>query len=479
MNNSFRLFGFNGAAPVAILAAGTALLGGCQKNENAGGTPQAIEVSVQKNSFREVTSKLDAGGNLYAYLSTEQWLDGLSGKVEGFREWFKDIPQMSESDREGIDKVITVVSSLIKHCGIEDISGVGMSSIMREKGIYRSRFVVHHYPGRGSGFLWNICGDKSHSLQAMDWLPATTALAAYTDFDLSLLWATIQKEAEVANIPDLTSALKEAPGQFESGTGLKLAEVLASLANEYGLVLTLDDSNKISVPMGGQSKFSMPEPGILFAIKVNNDLIYNRVAELLKENPSVIKTETNGLKMMTMPVPIPVPINLRPSMARSGDYLLIASSDALIQEAVAVKAGKKPGLKSTDEFKRMSHDIPETGNEFAFMSERFGKTITDIQMQAIQVNGGNASLTGLFQRFINLSGPASGFSVAGNGPEGWVTTANGTRNPANIILLPAVIVPAVAAGFIMPAVRRAEPITIPPPSGQKLGTRGNSSDGSR
>ncbi len=111
--------------------------------------------------------------------------------------------------------------------------------------------------------------------------------------------------------------------------------------------------------------------------------------KLFKDNPAVIKTDKEGLKMRTMPLPIPLPINLRPSVARSGDYLLIASTDALIELALDVKAGKQPGLKSTEEFKRMSHDMPEQGNQFSFMSERFGKAITDVQMQAMSANTGN------------------------------------------------------------------------------------------
>src|SRR5215468_1413702 len=35
-------------------------------------------VSAEKTSFKEVTSQLDPGGNLYLYLGTAQWLEGLS-----------------------------------------------------------------------------------------------------------------------------------------------------------------------------------------------------------------------------------------------------------------------------------------------------------------------------------------------------------------------------------------------------------------
>jgi hypothetical protein len=446
----------------------------------ARGAEQSDAGSIQKNSFKAVTSQLDPGGNLYAYLSTEQWLDGLSGKVSGIRDWFKDLP-MNRDEREHVNKVIDVLASLIQHCGIEDISGVGMSSIVKEKGLYRSRFVVHHYPGKGSGFLWTMFGEKPHGLPGMELLPATTAIASFSDFDLGLLWSAIQKEVDNAGIPEVSDALKQVPDGFEGATGLKLSEVLASLGNEFGLVITLDDAKKISIPLGGDKSMDVPEPGILLAIKVKNDLIFNRVGELLKENPAIVKTEKDGLKMLTMPVPLPIPVNLRPSVARSGDYLFIASSDALIQEALDVKAGAKPGLKSTAEFARLSHDIPMQGNQFSFLGEKFGKTMLDVQMQAMKMNsgGGNGSagMVSIFQKLNGLMGPSASFNTSANGPEGWLTTGNGTQNPANIVLLPVVIIPAVVAGVMVPMVTRQAVTARHMESPTRPATRANKPDG--
>jgi len=57
---------------------------GCgKKEETKSSTPPqptqpAAVVSAEKTSFNEVTAQLDPGGSLYAYLSTSQWLEGLS-----------------------------------------------------------------------------------------------------------------------------------------------------------------------------------------------------------------------------------------------------------------------------------------------------------------------------------------------------------------------------------------------------------------
>ena len=134
---------------------------GCGKKEapTAGQNPTttgqkgAVIVSAEKTSFNEVTSQLDAGGNFYLYLGTAQWLDGLSTKVSGWQQVFESMPELKADDRAKVDKAFGIATRLIKDSGVEDISGVGLSSIEIEKGLYRNKMLLHHYPGKGSGFL--------------------------------------------------------------------------------------------------------------------------------------------------------------------------------------------------------------------------------------------------------------------------------------------------------------------------------------
>jgi len=69
----------------------------CYKKIRAGSTKPEL-VSAEKNSFKEVASQLDAGGNLYLYVGTEQLLSGISTKVSDLRE-FRD--GAAESRRKG------------------------------------------------------------------------------------------------------------------------------------------------------------------------------------------------------------------------------------------------------------------------------------------------------------------------------------------------------------------------------------------
>src|SRR5665213_2732359 len=113
---------------------------------------------------------------------------------------------------------------------------------------------------------------------------------------------------------------------------MKWDDVINSLDGEFGIVMTLDDSKTVTIPLPSQA-LEIPEPALMLVIKVKNDAIFKRLDGVLKQKglPGLISVNQNGLQMRTMPVPLPLPITLRPSIALSGGYLFIATSDALIQ----------------------------------------------------------------------------------------------------------------------------------------------------
>ena len=367
--------------PAALLIGLVAILNnGCGKKDSsiAGPSGQPV-VSAEKTSFNDVTSQLDPGGNFYLYLGTAQWLDNLSGKIGAWRQTFLAMPNLKPEDTANVNKAFDLITCLIKDSGIEDVSGVGMSSVEIEKGVFRNKAVLHHYPGKGAGFLWQLAGSGPHPLVGLDFLPSDTALAVFSDCNLPVLWSVAQKEVSKADLPQAQEWLDKLPAEFEQKTQVKWDAFLNSLGGEFGLVITLDPSNNIPVPLPGGAT-QIPTPGILFAAKVNDDTIFNRIDTALKDNPQVISVNNSTLKMRTMPVPVPFVGELRPSAASSGGYLFIASTDALIDQALAVKSGRQPGLKSTDEFKHLSAGLPDQGNHFCYLSQQFAETLMKFGM---------------------------------------------------------------------------------------------------
>ena len=443
--------------PALVLAGVLATLNyGCGKNPaSSGGENPAGEsktpavVPVEKTSFTEVTSQLDPGGNFYMYLGTAQWLDGLSAKVGKWRQTFAAMPGLKPEDATNVNKAFDIVTRLIKDSGIEDVSGVGLSSVEIEKGVFRNKALLHHYPGKGNGFLWQLAGKEPHPLTGLDLLPADTALAVFSDADLPVLWTVAQKEIAQSNLPKAQEWMEKLPAKFEQKTKVKWDAFLNSLGGEFGLIVTLDQSNNIPVPLPGGA-MQIPAPGLLLAVKVNDDTIFNRIDEQLKANPQVISVDKPGLKMRTVPVPVPFIGELRPSTASSGGYLFIATSDALIDDALAVKSGQKPGLKATDVFKHLAQGLPDHGNQFCYMSRLFAETLIQAQQQAMASNARTEPQMAQWMRSFYRNRPAFAYSVGINTPDGCLTIGNGSQSYANAVLLPAVAVPAMLAAIAIP-----------------------------
>ncbi len=450
-----KLSRFNAARAVALLS--FLALTGCKKEQAPPTLPQKPGVAIRSaepTSFEQVTSKLDAGGNLYCYLSTEQWLAGVSKKVAGWRSLLAAIPELKPEDRENLDKTFAIVTNFIQHSGIEDVSGFGMSSIARETNFYHSKLVLHHDAGKGAGFLWKMFGLKPHALDGLDLLPATTALAAFTDLDAPMAWSVIQTQVGQSGFPQAEELFKRLPDGFEQATGLAWDRVLASLGGEFGFAVTLDDTKVISIPAsGGGDPVQISEPALLLVAKVKDDTIFNRIDRALAQNvgQQIIKSDKPGLKMRTWPLPLPLPIQLRPSVAFADGYLLISTTDTIIQEALAVKAGQRPGLKSTQEFQRLAKDIPAEGNGFTFSSQRFGQTMNRIREQALQItNTAAGSQIALVQSLLGSGAPTVSYAVAANTEEGWLGVANGNLHPGKWLARSAAIPAALLSAIAIP-----------------------------
>lgn len=422
---------------------------GCKKSETPPPAPRspAAPPSAEKTSFQEVTAQLDPGGSLYLYLSTEQLLNGVSDRISQWRNVFGSLPDVKPEDQENITKVFDLLTHLVRDSGLEDVSGVGLSSLAREPGFYHGKAVVHHYKGKGTGFLWTLFGSKPHSLEGLNLLPANTVFAACSDLDVPLLWSVIQKEAGQSGFPQAQQFLETLPDNFEAATGLKWNQVLASLGGQYAVAMTLDDTRMVTIPLPGGG-LEIPEPALMFVAKVKDDTLFNRIDKALDESgQQIIRADKPNLKMRTLPLPLPLPIQVRPTVARSGDYLFIASTDALIQQALAVQAGQKPGLKSTPEFQRLAKDIPQQGNQFMFISQQFGRTIVELQRQALAQAPAQAQW---LQSLLTTNGTAFTYTVGASTDEGWLAVANGNQHPAKLCLAGSVVPIAMLSAVAIP-----------------------------
>ncbi len=328
---------------------------------------------------------------------------------------------------------------------------MGLSGFAVEKGLHRSKFMVHHYPDQGNGFVWSIFGKAPGALEGLNLLPANTVIASSSQFDLPGLWSVIETEVKAAGYPEVDQQLAQAKGMFAMMSGMEFDKFMTSLGGEYGVAITLDKSQPVQIP--GATPTTIPRPDVLIFAKANDSLIYDRLLALAKaQEMRILENNADGVKTASVPLPVPIGAEYKGTLAYTEGLLLLATSPALVREALAVRSGDKPGLTETPEFKRLAQGIPTEANSFNFVSETFGEIYLDFQMKSVEqtaADSGVQETTWLREVMETIAKPAAAYGVFQNTSEGWLWTGNSstpaaTRMAAGMLAAPAGLLAAIA-----------------------------------
>jgi hypothetical protein len=386
--------------------------------------------SVTPNSFADVTAQLDPGGDFYVYLSTADWLSRLAQTVDSLR-------QIATASAPQANAYFDLLEDVIKKSGIQQMSGVGASTLHYSQDLYRHKVFVHHYPADGAGLIWSLYGTAPHAMPEVNFLPATTAIGGVTDFDLAAMINFLRQEMAASSDPQIQQAAAQWETQFNGLTGLKLDDVLASLNGKFGMIITLDSSNTITVPTttGGSQTVPYPRAAILLAVK--NDLIFKQVDKMMSSTPGLEKVDEPGLSMRTMQVPAVPFMQIRATLAQWNGYLVLATDDKLVRDLDATLKGG-PGVKSTPEYTLMSPGLPDQMNSFFICTDAFAK----LQQRFAAQGSMNSAQTAIMQKFQQTGHFISESEVL---PNGLLTTTHSSIG-AKQLLTPLVAVPAVFAG---------------------------------
>jgi hypothetical protein len=355
-----------------------------------------------------------------------------------------------------------------------------MSSAPVAPELYRNKLIMHHPTGAGQGYLWSLFGRQPHALEAQDMLPADTAIAFFGDLDVAQLWRVIESELKRSGIPDAAEAARTFPEMFEKQTGIPFLPLIASLGGELGGVLTLDEGNKVSIPMGPQrdnagfgaapgaprgrrgggaqqQQMEIPTPSLVLFLKTKNDLLFDKLSAKLSENPKVVMSQSDGLKFCTIPMEGQLPVPITPTLATSGEYFYFATSPEAIRTIQLVRQGKSPGLKKSADFQALAKHLPAEGNQFIYVSRVFSDSIREIQSQAMKSSGLPAEQLASIQRLIGAGGSAYSLAIGAHTPTGWQTISVGNQDSSSAILLaPTIGVTAVGASLLLPALAKAK-----------------------
>ena len=351
-----------------------------KKNENTpDSAPPQSPVDVPINpigpatssatAFDRVTQHLDPGGSFYFYWSLEEILGHLTAALTTARDRALG-SSLSPSEKEQFIDKSDLVIQLIRSSGIEGLSAFGGSSKQVENNLYVTKAFA--YAPQPSGFVWQTFTKAPHRFAALDFLPANTEAFGLYDINLLALWQALLKDLATSRIQEVVVALNKFARQVHSNTGMTVDELLGSLGDEAGFVITLNQDVKVTIPLPN-SMVEIPEPAGAIFWTVRDDRLFDRLDELFASNPTTQKEDRPDLRIRVIPGAAPVEY-LRPTLAKMKNYLIIASNDKLVRNFAECLAGNAPAISTVAEFKDLAKDVGDSGNMAQYISKRFQQT---------------------------------------------------------------------------------------------------------
>lgn len=405
--------------------------------------------SAANSDFKEVTSKLDAEGDFYLFINASKTEASMQQLIKSLKGTFTSstFPGQDESGKEQVAAGFDFVSSLTANSGLAELRGIGVSSVFNDnEKMYRNRIVLYHKKDSSQGLLWNVFGKKAENLKALRVLPADTAFATFCEIDASLAWNWLKAEITKSNLAEMKESFNKFETEVDEQHGIDLPKALASVSGCSGIILALDATKKTMLPVGAVP-MEIPEPSLAIVSYVKDDYIF----EILKKNlPCAPKESAGGdIQKFQILFPMPLPVRFQPMLAKKGELLILASTEELIDSIISAQE-KGNGLTATEEFKKLSSKIPDSGNAFKYISPKLSRVIADLQTKLTEQSG-------MQSPFMNIvQSEAFFYSVFQNTDEGFIVTANssmniGTAAATNFVAAPA----AITAGMLLPALNNA------------------------
>jgi hypothetical protein len=383
------------------------------------------EESPDNPAFQRVAENLDPGGVLYLYWSAEKVLGDLDKKLESVRDLTLSDPSLSQDEKNSVRQNFDLGIRLLIKSGLEGVKAFGLSSRGIEPGFFLNKTYTY-IPDR-SGFVWDAFAKAPHDFPFVKMVPDKTEGFAFFDFDPASLWSGLSNALAMSEIPQVAKWQQHFSQQVQAFTGLSLEDLLGSLGDQVGVIVTLEPTSSVRIPLGNE-QYEMPEPAAALVWKVRNEKLFDRLDALFGMNPKVQKIDEPDVRMRVLEGVEEMPY-LTPTMARYGDYLIISSSEKLVRGMMDADSGKTEGIRASSEFIKLSVGMPDKGNSVVYLAKRLQKTMGELQLKLSQLReGGNPLLDAMSAKFSGISADAATYVVAGTADDGWFTIGKATKD---------------------------------------------------
>ncbi len=420
-------------------------------------------IKKEKERFERVSKHLDPYGNFYLYMNVEEMTSGVQKVIDSLEKTIMPIIEQ-QGKQENVDMAqagFKGVSELYRTSGIPAVGGMGVSSLQIDKDTFRTKSFIYIDPTKKQGMLWKLMGGAARPLDCIDFLPKTTTMAVFCDFDFEELWKWQFQLAQSTQNQQIIGMHQMALAGIAQQ--IDLNKLFAGLDKSMGLVLMLDPSSPVTIPVErGKTTIRVPEPGLAIFIKIKDDSLKDFLFSKLVDNKNGQETPisfqdktTSGVTYREYPFPVPMPFAVRPSIASFDGYLILASSSKIMDQIItARKTGN--GIKSQPKFKALMADMPKKGNAFTYLSKDLQVELLKVQNQLLKQQTGDEAemvkkLVSMFQ-----SEPTHMIGVGGIGTDGYYSVAKSNVNGVKVMALQAAVVPiAIGAGMALPVLGKA------------------------
>jgi hypothetical protein len=409
--------------------------------------------SAVNNTYWQVTAKLDQGGEAFGYLHTEKI-------TAAFMRFLANLEKKQAAavvgGQDKTAQALTVLNMLFKGYGLEEISGLGYSSITLKPGLHRNRIVIYHRPGRDKGLIWNIAGPAPRYLDEMDMLADDTALAFISDYNIEKLAAWIGQQGQKMPGQEMAQGLAMMKMGL-AAAGIDGDRLLKSYGGRLGFLLTLDPEKRMTIPMGSSS-ISIPEPGMALLIQVNDSYLFDLIKSKSAASGKVQVSDEAGVKKISFPR-LPTPLPLEPTIAQKGNWLLAASMSSVVKSVFGSEGQR---LSDSEEFKTMAYKMPRRGNGFGYVSPMVPRLIAKIMRENKTVFPASAAL----EKIAVILARSKGFcDVWENSDTGLVYTINHGFEISTMVEFVEVFIEIAREKKLLPV----EAAVAPPPVGDEAG----------
>ncbi len=397
--------------------------------------------------FAAVTAELDRDGDFLLYLSAAETMKLIEQRYPHLVKLLEaDAARKGPPKQEETRRGLRAAESIVKDSGLGALRAIGASSKPIGEKLFRSRVVLYHEPGKGTGKFWRLLGTESRDLAVLKLLPQNTAFAAYGDFDLTMAWQWL---VEIVKTVGDEQARKGLEGGLALMTmqGFDLEAMIKSTDGTFGHIITLNERRMMTIPVD-RDTMEFPEPALLTLMKVKNDKIIDTLKAFWLKKKAAFGTERLDDDTVIYSFPVPVgqglPFNVTPTVATFKDWLMIGSNTEIVRQALDVHRKKAKGLTSTPEFARLARDLPQTGNQFVYCSPKLTEYAAALVERGIRKEN-SAAKTKAIVSLLGLQGaPFYGCVVAQRRDTGMLITGN-----SNVMLSQAAITGAVTMPILV------------------------------